>query len=299
MATTRETAAIAFAAWAGLALSSCALPPRSAPSGSQWSAQPKSLPQFRAEGRLSASSGAKGGYANFKWSGPGPAQRLDLATPLGATVVSVCEDGLGAVAAADGRFFFAGGAGEMLRRLAGVDAPIGLLGSWALGYYDPKLGGPAGGDKLRQGRWVIERAARPGARDARIPKRLWADLNNGDSKIRVVFDDFELQGGSAETDKTEENGAPGARGIADGPAPSRAAVTADAANSASAAPQAPCDDLRRAAVESGWVVSESGPGRRMESAPTTPQGGRGNEAGDERRTEAAQGGDAPQNKGRP
>lgn len=287
MATTRETAAIAFAAWAGLALSSCALAPRGAPSGSQWSARPESLPQFRAEGRLSASSGGKGGYANFKWSGPGPAQRLDLATPLGATVVSVCEDGLGAVAAADGRFFFAGGAGEMLRRLAGVDAPIGLLGSWALGYYDPKLGGPAGGDKLRQGRWVIERAARPGARDARIPKRLWADLNNGDSKIRVAFDDFELQDGLAETDETEENGAPGARGIA------------DAANSASAAPQASCDDLRRAAVESGWVVSESGPDGRTGSETTAPKGDRGNEVGDERRPEAAQEGDAPQNKERP
>lgn len=287
MATTRETAAIAFAAWAGLALSSCALAPRGAPSGSQWSARPESLPQFRAEGRLSASSGGKGGYANFKWSGPGPAQRLDLATPLGATVVSVCEDGLGAVAAADGRFFFAGGAGEMLRRLAGVDAPIGLLGSWALGYYDPKLGGPAGGDKLRQGRWVIERAARPGARDARIPKRLWADLNNGDSKIRVAFDDFELQDGLAETDETEENGAPGARGIA------------DAANSAGAAPQASCDDLRRAAVESGWVVTESGPDGRTDSETTAPKGNRGNEAGDERRPEAAQKGDAPQNKERP
>ncbi|WP_274570909.1 outer membrane lipoprotein LolB [Neisseria leonii] len=181
----------ALAAAAVLLLAACAVPrPQSA---ANWQPQRGSA-GFSAVGRLSAQKDGTGFHASFDWNRQNGVETIDINTPLGNTVGSLCQDRLGALAVdAAGRRSEAADARQLSGRLLGVTLPVEYLRVWAHGQWVegvPHQILPDG--SLRQQEWTVRRSL-----NAAGGIRL-LEVAGNQMSLRLVFDSMETAADDAQ-----------------------------------------------------------------------------------------------------
>lgn len=143
-------------------------------------------PSFEASGRLAVKYEGKGSYANFNWLNTKQVQIIEINTPIGSTVGTLCQDQQGVIAQnSQGEVFEDADAESLSKRLVGFQIPLQYLPIWAQGQRvdAPYQISPDG--VLQQFSWNIRRTLK---NDGSI-KTL--QLHNPNLNIRLIFDRFE------------------------------------------------------------------------------------------------------------
>ncbi|HBN53312.1 MAG TPA: outer membrane lipoprotein LolB [Stenotrophomonas sp.] len=162
------------------------------------------LPMWSFQGRVAISKGRNGGNGRIDWQQRGDAYQVSLAAPVtrqswqlsGGARQSVRLDGLegGPRSGAD--------AGQVLLQATGWEIPVERLAAWVRGMPAPGAVAPAyqGYDAaglprvLEQGGWRIDYLdwyPQQGARPA-LPRRI--EAVNGDAKVRLIVDEWSMDG---------------------------------------------------------------------------------------------------------
>jgi outer membrane lipoprotein LolB len=184
-----------LAAMLALLVAGCATAPVSTPSPGR-AADPQTLTQWTAKGRIALTAQGEGGSGSFVWQQRSERTELAVRGPLGAGGLSIVTDGDtlqlddGSGQALDGD-----AARVALERRLGARLPLSELRYWILGVpapdamapAQPATGAVAG---FTQAGWVITYDAFRAAGDWSLPARLTA--TTGDARVRIVVDDWQL-----------------------------------------------------------------------------------------------------------
>jgi outer membrane lipoprotein LolB len=186
-------AALALAAAA--ALSGCATPRVSAPTGP--APDPSVLGQWTAAGRLALAADGEGGSGAFNWEQRAETTRLDVRGPFGAGAlqVVVTPDSL-SVADGAGRAVDAEAARTELRSRLGADLPWASLRYWMLGLPAPDAPAEVKDATtvplrvIEQSGWSIGYEAFTLVEGLSLPRRLTA--TSGGVRVRILVDEWVL-----------------------------------------------------------------------------------------------------------
>ncbi|MDO5059141.1 MAG: outer membrane lipoprotein LolB [Neisseria sp.] len=168
----------------GWLLAACAAPDM--PQTASWQPE-REIADFAAEGRLAVNVDGKGYYANFDWAWQNGVQTIDINTPLGNTLGSLCQDKIGVLAAnSNGEVFYADSPQTLSRKLLGFALPLEHLNAWANGYWTASLPHQVNADgSLQQADWRIERSVGADGQ--------WKSLTAENPKLsmKLVFSDVQ------------------------------------------------------------------------------------------------------------
>ncbi len=144
-------------------------------------------PGFSAEGRLGAQKDGTGFHALFDWSRQNGVETIDINTPLGNTVGSLCQDSQGAlVLDAAGRRTEAADARQLSERLTGLPLPLEYLSVWARGQWVNGIEHRISPDgSLQQQQWTVRRSLNE-AGGVRL-----LEISGQDMSLRLVFNSME------------------------------------------------------------------------------------------------------------
>lgn len=174
----------------------CATAPVPAPPGGR-TADPRTLTQWTAKGRIALTAQGDGGSGSFVWQQRSERTELAVRGPLGAGGLSIVTDGDtlqledGSGQALDGD-----AARVALERRLGARLPLSELRYWMLGVPAPDTvapaqlaTGPVSG--FTQAGWVVTYETFKAAGGGwSLPARLTA--TTGDARVRIVVDDWQL-----------------------------------------------------------------------------------------------------------
>lgn len=174
-----------------LGLAACSTPNMSSP-GQDAAAEKWPLSSaeqaFQAEGRLAVKLEGKGSYANFDWNNNQQVQTIEVNTPIGSTVGTLCRDAQGVIAVNQrGETFKADDAEALSKQLLGFAIPLQYLPIWVEGKRvdAPYQVLPDG--SLQQFGWHIIRTSKTDG----SPKML--QLSGKQLNIKLLFDKFEAK----------------------------------------------------------------------------------------------------------
>ena len=178
-----------------LLLAGCAAAPV-APTPGGRSADPQTLTQWTAKGRIALTAQREGGSGSFVWQQRSERTELAVRGPFGAGGLTVVTDGETLqVDDGSGRAIDGEAARLALEQRLGTKLPLAELRYWMLGVPAPEQGGPvqrATGavPGFTQGGWVVTYEAFRPAAGWSLPVRMTA--TTGDARVRIVVDDWQL-----------------------------------------------------------------------------------------------------------
>lgn len=139
--------------------------------------------QFETDGRMSVKVGDKGYPAAFYWLRENGVETFDINTPLGATVLRLCQDSEGVLAVdQEGRVYQARTAEQLSEQLLGYSLPVQYLSVWLHGEWVKHVPYRVESDgSLLQAGWKVSREV-----DENNNLRVLM-VEQGQSILRMVF----------------------------------------------------------------------------------------------------------------
>lgn len=146
---------------------------------------------FVADGRMSVKVGEKGYPAVFYWLREGGVETFDINTPLGTTVLQLCQDSEGVLAVdQEGKVYQAKTVEQLSEQLLGYPLPVQYLSVWLNGEWVRGVAHHINRDgSLVQGGWQVRREM---SEEGKVRILM---VENEQAALRMVFNGVEAEEG--------------------------------------------------------------------------------------------------------